>query len=196
MSKTYEPQNFWGRGLLVAAAIALAAYAASDRSKYQLGTDLAGGTILEYAVKQDPDAPKNFNMDELTGALKRRLDPEGLKSYRINGRGSNAVEIVMPMSDQASKAELMRRISTVGQLRFRIVADAVAHKSEIELASRQWPKKLVTITDQGVTQVAAEFVRYGVWRPVDTAAEREAAEFLAKQQPESYRYIDVGRDGG
>src|SRR5829696_3203697 len=126
-------ESFLGRFLFVGALIAISAWAVYDPHNFKLGTDLQGGTILVYKVRSDVNT-SNLDMEELTTALKKRLDPDGLKSYQIRGLGGDEVEIIMPRSDLSDVDDVKRRISTVGQLKFRIIADRRRHPNEIAMA--------------------------------------------------------------
>jgi SecD/SecF fusion protein len=89
--------------------------------KLKLGIDLSGGTILVYQAKEEPG--KDINMDELTAALKRRVNPEGVLDIPIRQVGSNRVEIILPEADAEEVEEVKRRITQVGSMEFRILAD-------------------------------------------------------------------------
>jgi len=171
MKSSSSSESYLGRILFIAALAIFSIWVVHDPKNYKLGTDLQGGTILVYKIR--PDAEQHgINMDELTTALKKRLDPDGLKSYQIRGLGSDEVEIIMPRSDERDVDDVKRRISTVGQLKFRIIADRRKHANEIALAERRWPanstNKVLLIGDEKTT--LAEFVPYGKWAP---AVEKE-----------------------
>lgn len=89
--------------------------------KLKLGIDLSGGTILVYQAKEEPG--KDIKMDELTAALKRRVNPEGVLDIPIRQVGSNRVEIILPEADAEEVEEVKRRITQVGSMEFRILAD-------------------------------------------------------------------------
>src|SRR5262249_2958252 len=129
--------------------------------------DLQGGTILVYKIRPDADRHAPLNLDELTTALKKRLDPDGLKSYQIRALAGDEVEIIMPRSDERDVDDVKRRISIVGQLKFRIVADRRKHSDEIQMAEKQWPESSTTphlLIGRDQT-VLAEFVPFGKWVP-------------------------------
>lgn len=137
---------------------------------YKLGTDLKGGTILIYRIKDPTKVP----IEVVTTTLKGRLDTAGLKSYVVRPLGEDRVEIVMPDADLAEVEQVKYRVSRLGQLHFRIVADKDRHESLFEEADARWPAKILS---QG------EFVPYGVWEPVEAppakAPENPAAQAAA-----------------
>src|SRR5437763_14379847 len=82
MKSSTGNESYLTRILFVAVLAVIAVWVVKNPDNYKLGTDLQGGTILVYKVR--PDAERHgINMDELTTALKKRLDPDGLKSYQI-----------------------------------------------------------------------------------------------------------------
>lgn len=136
-----------------------AAYAVHDPSKYRLGPDLSGGTILIYNAGGQEGKKTSIDVEKLLPALKERLDPAGLFNYVIRPLDDNRIEIVMPRAVSEDVDRVKRLISTVGQLQFKIVANRKKHLDLIERAEINWPNKLVG--KEGV------FVRYGEWTPVD-----------------------------
>ncbi len=91
------------------------------KEKLKLGIDLSGGTILVYQAKETnrPD----FKMDDLIAALKRRVNPEGVLDIPIRKVGSNRVEIILPEASPEEVDEVKRRMTAVGSMEFRILAD-------------------------------------------------------------------------
>ncbi|HEU5117572.1 MAG TPA: hypothetical protein VFT74_13085, partial [Isosphaeraceae bacterium] len=90
--------------------------------KLKLGIDLSGGTILVYQAKDDASG-QEINMDDLISALKRRVNPEGVLDIPIRKVGSNRVEIILPEANAEEVDEVKRRITQVGSMEFRILAD-------------------------------------------------------------------------
>ncbi|MDO4584985.1 MAG: protein translocase subunit SecD, partial [Planctomycetia bacterium] len=135
----------------------------------KLGIDLRGGTILVYQVKgigtegitQEMDSPEasqsKINMEELTVALRRRVDPDSVKDVTIRALGSDQVEIIIPEVDEDEVAMLKRKIASVGTLEFRITANQRDHADIIEIA-QQTPGRAVRSADGKET--------LGWWIPV------------------------------
>lgn len=161
-------KNQLSRLIVIATAVVLAAIVVSDTRRFRLGPDLTGGTILVYRVA---DAQR-VDLEEMLPALKERLDPAGLKNYVIRPLGNDRIEIVMPKAELADVDDVKMRISTVGQLEFRIVADRRRHQILMETADLKWPQR----------DVSAEgfFIPYGIWTPIPQAG-NAAEEELAKQ---------------
>lgn len=171
-----------GRLLLIACMVLLAGWAVSDLDRFRLGPDLSGGTILIYQVdKSELRDSGRFNMEELLPALKRRLDPAGLYNYVIRALGDDRVEIIMPKAKAGDVDLIKRRISTVGQLQFKILATTQKerHRDLIEDAEDAWPNKIVGPTEAPI----GTFIRFGEWNAIPD--NEENAE-LIKQAKEAW----------
>ncbi len=167
-------KNHLTRIVVVATSILFAALAVWDPSKFKLGPDLSGGTILIYRVQ---DA-LNVDLEEMLPALKERLDPAGLKNYVIRPLGNDRIEVVMPKAEIDEVENVKLRISTVGQLDFRIVADRRKHSVIMESAEEYWDQKKLQVGKDAV------FVPYGLWDPVLKAgndADKDLVDKAAKQ---------------
>lgn len=91
-----------------------------------LGIDLRGGAILVYEVKPNLDSDGNrratYDMDELSRAIKQRVDPSGIHEITVNQLGANQIQVIIPQTDEAESARIQRIISESGSLEFRILA--------------------------------------------------------------------------
>jgi SecD/SecF fusion protein len=92
--------------------------------KIKLGIDLSGGTILVYQAKQSETQRSEFDMDELIAALKKRINPEGTKDIVIRKVGGDRVEIILPLASPEEVEDVKRRMTAVGSMQFRILADS------------------------------------------------------------------------
>lgn len=146
------------RMIVIVAAVLLCGWVVSNPSRFRLGPDLAGGTILIYQKAENEKGPAT-NIEKLLPALKERLDPAGLYNYVIRALGTDRVEIIMPEALSEDVDRVKRLVSTVGQLQFKIVAHNRRHRELMDRAVDAWPNKLVG--QEGT------FVRYGAWLPVD-----------------------------
>ena len=104
--------------------------------KLKLGIDLSGGTILVYEVRQE-NLPPGFNMDELISALKNRVDPEGVKEIPIRKIGGNRIEIILPQASDEEVEEVKKKLTDVGALEFRILAN---RKHDDRVIDRRWAR--------------------------------------------------------
>ncbi len=91
-------------------------------TKLKKGIDLAGGTILVYEVNEK-SLPAGFKMDDLVAALKRRINPDGIKEISIRAIGGDKrIEIILPESSDEDVTETKQLLSDKGSLEFRILA--------------------------------------------------------------------------
>ncbi len=103
------------------------------KEKLKTGIDLSGGTILVYEVKKDSTASGNVNLDELITALKRRINPQGVEDIAIRKVGNDRIEIVLPKKSSDEVDDIKRKLTNVGSLEFRILAN---HKHDSGVADR------------------------------------------------------------
>jgi SecD/SecF fusion protein len=97
--------------------------------KLKTGIDLSGGTILVYEIKKD--TPANFDMDELITSLKRRINPEGVLDIPIRRLGGNRIEIIYPKASAEDVEEVKSKMTDVGSLEFRILAN-MKHDAQVK----------------------------------------------------------------
>ena len=111
------------------------------------GIDLSGGTILVYEIDQ---AKKTTNVDinELISAIKRRINPDGMKDIMIRAIGSNRVEVIYPEATSEDVENTKRAITDQGLLEFRILATMKHEKDLLREAMKpnflEWPNKKTT----------------------------------------------------
>ena len=102
--------------------------------KFKLGVDLKGGTILVYEI--DPDKkPENYNKDQLVAALRRRIDPAGLRDIVIRAVSDTRVEIIIASTSQEDVEQVKDLIQRVGSLEFRILADEHDDRDALKAAA-------------------------------------------------------------
>ena len=85
------------------------------------GIDLAGGTILVYEVSEK-GTPAGFNMDDLVAAIKKRVNPDGVREITIREVGGRRIEIILPEATDEEVEKVKRDLSEKGSLEFRILA--------------------------------------------------------------------------
>ena len=151
--------------------------------KFKYGPDLAGGITIIYELQDAPktvattDPKQNadpgsapvlksggteLTMDKLIGGLKRRLDPDGTKEISIRPYGSGAVEIIIPEVSPVEMEFVKDKITKLGQLEFRIVADPVITKEKSLIEQARLLKPNEKELKRGDELVAK-------WVPYDTA---------------------------
>ncbi len=204
------PDHAWKFSLLMgtlAASIIVCVF-----GEFKAGPDLAGGITLVYELadaqvqpagdQTPPGAPpgseevqirsggREFQLNELVGALKKRLDPDGTKEITIRKYGPD-VEIIIPQTGEDEMEFVKRRITDLGQLEFRITADPAVTKDKpfIEQALRLAPSQKFLRDAKGNKQ--AEWVAYDVveFGPVDQ--EGRVVKRQAGDTPEALVLIDA-----
>jgi SecD/SecF fusion protein len=98
--------------------------------KLHLGIDLSGGTILVYEVNRT----NATTMDELIAALRNRVDPEGVREIPIRTIGGDRIEIILPQASTEEVEDVKRKLTEVGALEFRILANRKHDASVIDRA--------------------------------------------------------------
>ncbi|MBI1324723.1 protein translocase subunit SecD [bacterium] len=106
-------------GLL--AAVILIPLAVIRTKGLKKGIDLSGGTILVYEI-DSARQKTNIDIDELIAAIKRRINPDGMKDIMIRPIGSNRVEVIYPEATSEDVENTKRSITDQGLLQFRILA--------------------------------------------------------------------------
>ena len=74
------------------------------------GIDMAGGTKLIYEIKT-PEGGGTFRdnlAEQVMEALKKRVDPDGVKNLIWRPQGGNRLEIQMPLSSQTEQTQAIR----------------------------------------------------------------------------------------
>jgi SecD/SecF fusion protein len=130
---------------------------------FRLGIDLAGGTNLVYQVdrekiaeaKEAEDAEAKArddagevgsatgaykdidrSLNNMVGAIARRVNPSGTEEVTVRRVGSDRIEIIIPGADPAYVDEMKARIVKLGSLQFEILAtpNNSEHRSLIKAA--------------------------------------------------------------
>lgn len=97
-----------------------------------------GSTVLVYEVDADPTQPTSREtMQSLVAALTKRLDPKGKIGVSVRTQGDSRVEIQVPQSDELGVSRVKRLVGAIGNLRFRLTANAMDHAELFESARRQ-----------------------------------------------------------
>ena len=72
------------------------------------GIDMAGGTSLVYEIITSEDQDKTGLAERIATALKRRVDPQGVRNLIWRPQGDTRLEIQMPLSGGSKEAESIR----------------------------------------------------------------------------------------
>lgn len=127
------------------------------------GIDLSGGTILVYEIDQTRQK-SNIDINELISAIKRRINPDGIKDIVIRPIGSNRVEVIYPEATAEDVENTKRSITDQGLLQFRILASLKHEDDLLRDAAREnflewtnkrssWVKYSESLTETGRTDL-------------------------------------------
>jgi len=181
---------------------------------FRLGIDLAGGTNLVYQVDREKiaeaaeaDAAEakereeagedtsstgaykdiDRSLDNMVGAIARRVNPSGTEEVTVRRVGSDRIEIIIPGADQAYVDEMKDRITRLGSLRFEILAtpNNSEHRSLIKAAEG------LPLTENRVLESGRAAARW-----VDLAEERDKDGKPELDENGNPRQVPVGTGGG
>lgn len=119
-------------GIALAATIAAALFVTLGELRYS--SDMKGGTTLIYNIIKSDEV---VNPTVLASSLSQRIDSSGTQEITIRPRGSDQIEITVPTTDEYELQQIKNRITTSGQLEFRVVANTRDHSDIIGLARAQ-----------------------------------------------------------
>lgn len=134
---------------------------------FRLGIDLAGGTNLVYQVDMDQQKQSGKNlsqsMDNMVGAIARRVNPSGTEEVTVRKVGNARIEIIVPGADQAYVEEMKARITRLGTLQFEILATSARKEHKVFIDDA----KALPDNESRVIQDGIEVAR---WVDIDEAA--------------------------
>ena len=115
-----------------------------------------GVAILVYRPDQ---TFQRVQMDELVGAVNKRINPGGVKEVTVRQYGPESIEIIIPEVEQSEVDHIKRIIEQQGALEFRILANPrkPEHRVTIERAQASRDREVVLNTPEG-REVKAKWV--------------------------------------
>ncbi len=153
---------------LVLVTLAITGYAMAT-GRYKLGPDLGGGFSLIYDLADEQQRQRlqgeegvgvrKVNMEELRGALQRRIDPSGQLEVSIRTIGES-VEIIMPKAGNDELERIKDTLTRLGELEFRILVDSLDPSQQQLIASARELPKSQRLASAGALQ--AKWVPYNV----------------------------------
>jgi len=143
LARRYKMADYGWKFGLVLFALTASIVVTSTGWPPKRGIDLRGGYVVIFEVQQ-PDPDRAVPMDRLVAAIKKRVDPSGVKEISIRPYGENRIEIIIPEVDEEERQRIEQRISRAGTLEFRIIANQQDHADLIEQAMRSNRREIVT----------------------------------------------------
>ncbi|MBL8829546.1 MAG: protein translocase subunit SecD [Planctomycetaceae bacterium] len=145
----------------------------------KLGIDLSGGFVLNYRIDRTKSQGQDqFSMEELIGAITRRVNPGGTKEVTVRPYGGDEIEIIIPDATQEELASLKEIITKLGSLEFRITANSRDHAAIIAQAN-------ATTEDDVYVKAEGEQPRLvAQWVPLHPDTDREQVPPPGSSSPE------------
>src|SRR4051794_26993808 len=82
----------------------------SQKHNLKPGIDMVGGTSLLYEIKPPAGSVAQADLAErVMEALKKRVDPDGVRNLIWRPQGNTRLEIQMPMTNQTTDADKIRK---------------------------------------------------------------------------------------
>src|SRR5215203_1210444 len=102
-------QNFTSRFLTIAFVVLLGAWGIFYHG-LKPGIDISGGTSLIYEIKVEAGAeqPNEKLAEAVAEALKKRVDPDGVRNLVWRPQGNNRIEIQMPLTGRTGDSKAQR----------------------------------------------------------------------------------------
>ena len=113
-------------------------FMAGVRESLKLGIDLAGGTNMVFEVDRDKlgeGAEEKINpdtMDRMVGAIGKRINPSGTEEVTVRRVGQDRIELIVPGADPEKVERMKRSATTLGNLKFLILANETDHLDLIQ----------------------------------------------------------------
>ncbi len=81
-----------------------------EKTNLKPGIDMVGGTSLTYEIRPAEGSVASADLAAKTmEALKKRVDPDGIRNLVWRPQGANRLEIQMPLSDYSGKSKKIRQ---------------------------------------------------------------------------------------
>ncbi|MDF1745441.1 MAG: protein translocase subunit SecD [Gimesia sp.] len=106
------------------------------RDAIRLGIDLAGGSNMVFEVDEGKSEKELSNevMDQMVGAIGRRINPSGTEEVTVRKVGQNRIEVIVPGADSDDVQRIKSLITRVGSRDFDIVANRRDHATLVSRA--------------------------------------------------------------
>ena len=103
------------------------------------GIDMVGGTSLLYEIRTPADRPNRAaDLDvQMMNALKRRVDPEGVRNLIWRPQGGTRLEIQMPLSGKGNSGDAERKRNDLLAARARLETNNVSRADVLAAVEAQ-----------------------------------------------------------
>ncbi len=130
LAKVFRTPELAGRIGLILWCILSSAIVISIKP-LKFGVDLRGGVTIIGQMNEQPGIPRQdqVTIQKIIPILKERIDPSGVREIVIRGLGNDKMEVIIPDVEKEEAERIWARLTSAGQLFFRIVADQNYHPS-------------------------------------------------------------------
>lgn len=189
------PTNYTGRFTLIALILIAALWCifpGAQRGDFHAnlkpGIDMVGGTSLLYEVKLPNDSTaSNANLaEEVMGALKKRVDPDGVRNLIWRPQGATRLEIQMPLTRTTgdSKAKRDAFAAAQEQLEKTNVRSSEVLRAVEKLSGDERKEVLNELAQGSVTREKLFGALASVWDQIQQAAKDKNAALQAEKEIE------------
>lgn len=132
ISKMFRTSELSGRMGLVLWCVLTSAIVISLKP-LKFGVDLRGGVTIIGQMNDQPGVPTadKVTIQQIIPILKERIDPSGVREIVIRALGTEKMEVIIPDVEKEEAERIWERLTSAGQLFFRIVADENQHPALI-----------------------------------------------------------------
>ena len=156
----------------------------SKKHNLKPGIDISGGTSLFYEIKPPPGGvvPEDLSQ-KVADALRKRVDPEGVRNLVWRPHGATRLEIQMPWTEGSGKAAELRKAYADAQARLEATNIRLSEvKAALQATDPQQRAMLLETLAMGSARRAELFQQY------DKALKEHAA---AQQTDDPVRKVDA-----
>ncbi len=175
LAKSFRVPELSGRIGMVLWCIMFSAIVISIKP-LKFGVDLRGGVTIIGQMNDQPGVAKEdqVTIQKIIPILKERIDPSGVREIVIRALGNDKMEVIIPDVEKEEAERIWERLTSAGQLFFRIVADDNQHPT-LTKAARDTAEERRTkvfsdsVDDEGNPKQIGEWVQLAREQPLDGA---------------------------
>ncbi|MDG2013108.1 MAG: protein translocase subunit SecD, partial [Pirellulaceae bacterium] len=201
LSKSFRVPELSGRMSLIIWCVLSSAIVITYKP-LKFGVDLRGGVTIIGQMNEQPGvaAQDQVTIQKIIPVLKERIDPSGVREIVIRGLGSDKMEVIVPDVEKEEAERIWKRLTSAGQLFFRIVADQSQHptlldtarKTSTERRKEVYSDKEGDVNEDGSRKQIGEWVQLAREQPTDGNSDvRTPFKFL----PSNTQMLRNGRTG-
>ena len=189
------PTNYTGRFTLIAIIVVAmlwcifpGAYRGDLHADLKPGIDMVGGTSLLYEIKLPAGSTSsNSNLaEEVMEALKKRVDPDGVRNLIWRPQGATRLEIQMPLNraagDSTSKRDAFARAQE--QLEKTNVRSSEVLRAVEKMSGDERRKELAELAQGSLAREKLFGALASVWDQIQQAKAQKNAALQAEKEIE------------